>query len=68
MTASLDVLTELKKIVDHQAEMASLWHMYPSHTEYLVRMALSHLHAIIKQDLELAERYKHIYWDLESEL
>lgn len=58
----------LQEIVNHQAEMESLWIDEPSITEYLLMAALRHLHAAIEGDREAACEAKKMYWDLESEL
>lgn len=58
----------LKEIVEHQANMETLWTLHPTITEAALQAALRHLHAIIENDNDLAEFYKHAYWDIESEM
>lgn len=58
----------LKNIVNHQAEIETLWLMHPTITEHLLISALRHLHAAIEGDQELAEFYKNEYWEVETDL
>lgn len=57
----------LKQIVEHQANMETLWLSAPTFGEAMLQSALRHLHAAIEGDLELAEQVKKQYWNLESE-
>ena len=59
---------QLKEILNHQAEIQSLWLLYPTITEHLLISALRHLHAVIEGDRDAAEAAKKIYWNVESEL
>lgn len=59
---------ECEKIVKHQAEMQSLWLIYPNINEALLMAALRHLHAVIEGDAPGALAAKGVYWDVESEL
>lgn len=62
------MIEELKEIVNHQAEIESLWLLAPTISEHLLMSALRHLHAVIEGDEEMADLYKVAYWYLESEL
>ena len=64
-----DRFTEIEKIVEHQANMESLWPgEFPPIKVALLGAALRHLHAVIEGDYEAAKKAKQIYWGLESEL
>jgi hypothetical protein len=58
----------LIEIVNHQANMESLWLLNPTMTEALLMSALRHLHAVIEGDTILAEIQKQYYWNVDSEL
>ncbi len=58
----------LQEIVDHQANLESLWLMHPTITEALLMAALRHLHAVIEGHQAEAESAKRVYWGVESEL
>lgn len=60
------VRADLMRIVNHQAEMKSLWFLEPSLPEHHLQMALRHLHAMIEGDPALAEIAKQKYWDAEE--
>lgn len=59
---------QLKEIVEHQANIASLWLMHPTITEALLMAALRHLHAVIEGDEKAAALAKQVYWNVESDL
>lgn len=62
-------LEELRKIVDHQAGIKSLWpSAHSTIGEYALAMALRHLHAVIEGDEAVAALAKSKYWYMESEL
>jgi hypothetical protein len=65
-------IANLKRVIEHQANMESLWAepfgRLPTVHETLLKAALRHLHAIIENDQTAAFRAHKIYWDLESEL
>lgn len=65
-------IKELKEIVNHQANMESLWAMpiykQPTIMESLLCAALRHLHAVIEGDGRFAAHVKEQYWNLESEI
>lgn len=64
----MNVMSELKAIVDHQSDMETLWSVEdvnetPPVTEDMLRAALRHLHAVIEGDDIVARSAKHHYWD-----
>lgn len=61
-------MIELKRIVEHQANMESLWLLEPSLHEAMLQAALRHLHATIERQYIEAEMAKRKYWDLEEDL
>jgi len=64
-----DKLADLKEIVEHQANMETMWlDSPPTIAEAMLQSALRHLHAVIEGDAEMAKLSKENYWDLESEM
>jgi hypothetical protein len=61
-------MSDLKAIVEHQANMESLWLDKPTIHEALLQAALRHLHAVIEGDVGIAKVSKDFYWNLESEM
>jgi hypothetical protein len=61
-------MSDLKAIVEHQANMESLWLAEPTIHEALLQAALRHLHAAIEGDEGVAKVSKDFYWNLESEM
>lgn len=63
---------ELLAIVNHQANMPSLWSTRldgsVSLHEAMLQAALRHLHAVIEGTPEMAEMFKKQYWEMDSEL
>ena len=68
MTPAPRIIDDLQAIVNHQAEMESLWLMHPTITEAMLMAALRHLHAVIEGDELSAEKSKRQYWNLEEEM
>jgi hypothetical protein len=63
---------EIKKVVDHQANLVSLWaepvgRKVTMH-ESMLMAALRHLHAVIEGDVLMAKIMKQRYWHIEDEL
>ncbi len=54
----------LKQIVEHQAEMESLWNLDMFNRQVsLLTAALRHLHAVIEGDVITADLAKRCYWE-----
>ena len=62
------IINELKEVCDRQAGIESFWLLNPRIGEYLFMAALRHLHAIVEEDEEAAERAKKKYWNVEEDL
>lgn len=56
------------EVVEHQANMESLWLLEPTFNEAILIAALRHLHAVIEGDDLMAKEAKAAYWTLEIEL
>ena len=61
-------MLKLQEIVEHQANMKTLWLANPTITESILMKALRHLHAVIEGDEVIAEFAKKEYWEVETEL
>lgn len=61
-------IKELSEIVEHQANMETIWAEPVPITEAILQAALRHIHAVLEGDKAAAELYKEIYWHLEDEL
>ena len=65
-------LDKIKEVVDHQADMETLWSKpidrLPTMAESALQAALRHLHAVIENQPFIAETYKKAYWEMDSEL
>lgn len=65
-------IQNLLRVINHQANMDSLWAepfgRKPTLEETILRAALRHLHAIVEKDYEAAFRAHRIYWDFERDL
>lgn len=57
---------ELKKIINHQSNMESLWIKPHFVTENILQKALQHIHAVMNGDNDLAEKCKSFYWNMEE--
>lgn len=59
---------EIKEILEHQAQMESLWLINPTITESILQAALRHLTAVLQGQPVMAKIAKDMYWNVESEL
>lgn len=57
---------KIKEIVNHQAEMDSLWFTPETIGEHILISALRHLHAVIEGDEKASELAKRQYWNMEG--
>lgn len=55
---------EIKEILEHQADMESLWTLDPTITEALLQAALRHLTAVLQGEPVMAKLSKDMYWGM----